>query len=480
VSVKALEKRLAKLEAAKLSAPRRLDLAKLLFPKQHAFVTSTARFKTAVCSRRAGKTVGIAAALVDTATKKPGSVNAYVTSTRLNAKRIVWAILKDFIRDHGIAADISESDLAIQFANGSRIYLLGANTRDEIEKLRGLAIGLAVLDEAQLFPEYIEDLIDQVIVPALMDFKGSLMLTGTPSPIPVGYYFRTSQAQLGWEHHGWTVWDNPWLQKKSGETPEWHLEEEMKRKGVKRDDPVIRREWFGEWVHDEDSLVFRFDKSRNVYDALPPTKTGWQHTIGVDLGFDDSDAIVVLAFADDRPECYLVEEWVAPKQTITQLTDRLAALCRKYEPLGIVVDTGGLGRKIAEEVAARTSLPLKAAEKTRKHEYVELLNDALRSGRMFVRGESKFATDAMLVEWDRDKSTSDRRVVSDRYHSDIADALLYAFRESLHWLHEPAKQAGPQPGSREHAEQVEDEMLAGVQREIERQREEREEMEAWQ
>ena len=34
-------------------------------------------------------------------------------------------------------------------------------------------------------------------------------------------------------------------------------------------------------------------------------------------------------------------------------------------------------------------------------------------------------------------SKNDKLVISDRYHSDICDAVLYAFRESLHWLHEP-------------------------------------------
>lgn len=37
----------------------------------------------------------------------------------------------------------------------------------------------------------------------------------------------------------------------------------------------------------------------------------------------------------------------------------------------------------------------------------------------------------MLLEWDHDKSTPERRVVSDRYHSDVCDAVLYAWRESF-------------------------------------------------
>jgi hypothetical protein len=146
----------------------------------------------------------------------------------------------------------------------------------------------------------------------------------------------------------------------------------------------------------------------------------------------------------------------------------------RYSPLSIVVDTGGLGRKIAEEIGSRTGLPLKAAEKTRKHEYIELVNDALRSKRLMVRSESKFAADALLVEWDRDKSTSDKRVVSDRYHSDVADALLYSFRESLHWLHEPQKPAEEAPGSSEWQRREEAAMVEAAEQRLREQREEEE------
>jgi hypothetical protein len=41
----------------------------------------------------------------------------------------------------------------------------------------------------------------------------------------------------------------------------------------------------------------------------------------------------------------------------------------------------------------------------------------------------------MLCEWDR--SNPEKPEISDKYHSDVCDAVLYAFRESLHWLHVP-------------------------------------------
>jgi hypothetical protein len=102
------------------------------------------------------------------------------------------------------------------------------------------------------------------------------------------------------------------------------------------------------------------------------------------------------------------------------------------------MDTGGLGKKIAVEMQRRYSLPIVAAEKDRKFENIELLNDAMRTGRFFAKSDTRFAEDCSYVEWDRD---SERLKISDRYHSDICDAVLYGFRECFHWLstEEPKK-----------------------------------------
>ena len=92
---------------------------------------------------------------------------------------------------------------------------------------------------------------------------------------------------------------------------------------------------------------------------------------------------------------------------------------------------------------------VKAAEKSRKFEYIELLNDALRTGKFKAKPDGIFAQDCMLVEYDKSKSNGDKFVVSDAYHSDITDAVLYAYRESLHWIAEVVEQPLPKAGSDE-------------------------------
>jgi hypothetical protein len=454
------------------------DLARALFGKQLPFGLDNSRFQTACCTRRSGKTVGLLAKLLKKAESTPNSVCLYITLSRINAKRLAWDILKSLNSEHQLGGEANESELCLTLPNGARIYLTGCADMGEVEKFRGLALAIVVIDEAQSFPTLLlQRLIDEVLMPALMDFAGLLVLVGTPGPVPVGYFHAACHSEE-WSPHSWTVFDNPWIQRKSGQTPQQLLDAELKRRGVTVDDPVIQREWFRKWVSDPNALVFRFDPATNTR----PAKKHTQHVIGLDFGFDDADAIDVLGWSEHVREVDLVHEWVGAKQNITALCERVQKVYDTYQPLAVVADTGGLGKKIAEEITARTGIPLEAADKLRKLEHIEWVNDALRTHTLFVPADSRFAQDALLLELDR--SNPEKPKISDRFHSDTADGLLYAYVKALHWLEVPAAPPAPVIGTEAwHTAQsvaakqeLESYFDAVVEENIER---ERERMEPW-
>jgi hypothetical protein len=109
-----------------------------------------------------------------------------------------------------------------------------------------------------------------------------------------------------------------------------------------------------------------------------------------------------------------------------------------YNPIRMVMDAGALGKKIQEELRFRHGLNLEAAEKTRKVEFIELLNDDLRTEKFKAFKGSLFEEDCMLVQWDKDSRlrNPERPKISDTYHSDICDAVLYAWRECRHYMSE--------------------------------------------
>jgi hypothetical protein len=409
------------------------------FDKQIDFIRDSSSFKTAVCSRRSGKTIACAAHLFDRALSNPDRVCLYITLARNNAKKLIWKELLKINQLFNLGAKIDNTELSITLPNGSTIYVSGAKDKSEIEKFRGLAITLCYIDECQSFRDYIQELVDEVIGPALLDYAGDLCLIGTPGAVPAGYFYNCSLADT-WSHHSWAFFDNPFIEIKSKQSHREVLDRELKRRGLTVDHPSIQREFFGKWVVDSESLVYAYKPGKNHYDKIPEIAGSWSYIIGVDLGHDDADAIAVLGYHKHLNKAYLFEERVEKKQGITELANQIGEMIEKYNPDKIVMDTGGLGKKIAYEMQKRYSLPIQAAEKDRKFEFIELLNDAMRTESFFAKKDSSFAQDCLLVEWDRD---SEKLKVSDRYHSDICDAVLYAFRECLHWLSTPAPEVIP-------------------------------------
>lgn len=428
-------------ELEKRAGKKKFELDKILFPEQLKFVQDPAYFKQAVTSRRAGKTVSCATDLIYTAHVNPEVVCLYITLSRSNAKRLIWPEIKRINRIYDLGIAYNEQDLSAHLPNGSVIYCSGAADRTEIEKFRGLAVKKVYIDEAQSFPPFLKELIDDVLAPSLMDYAGSLSMIGTPGPIPSGQFYAATESK-NWSHHHWTYENNPFIAEKSGQTHKELLDRELKRRGVKRTDPSIQREWFGRWVVDTDSLVYHYDPKINDFKEIE--RGDYVHIMGVDIGYDDADAIAVLAWSEDTRNTYLVEEVITRKQGITELVEQIEALRTKYKVSKVVMDTGALGKKISEEMIRRYRVPVTPAEKARKSEYIELLNDELRSGRLKARKDSQFAEDSMKLEWDLDKSTPDRRVISNRFHSDICDAVLYAWRESYGFAYAP-KPKSPKP-----------------------------------
>jgi hypothetical protein len=423
-----------------------------LFDKQLTFALDPAPFKIAVTTRRAGKTISCVADLTHTALETPDVICLYITLSRKNAKRLVWPEFKKLNLKFKLNGELNETDLSIKFPNGSYVYVLGASDKTAIEDFRGLAIKKVYLDESQSFPAYIKELIDDVLAPALMDYNGQLILIGTPGPVPSGYFFDLTKNKA-WSHHTWSFFDNPRLPfLKRGFTHQFMLDRELTRRGVKKDDPSIQREWFGKFTLDSDALLLHYDAQKNNFENLPviiPEK--YHYIMGIDLGFDDADAIAILAYSDVSPMTYLVEEKVVAQQGITELVKQIEEMRNKYDITKMVIDQGGLGKKIAEELRRRHSIPVQEADKARKMENIAFLNDSLRTGRFRAKSNSKFAQDSYLVEIDKDKSTPDKIKVSDRYHSDIIDAVLYAFKESPGFAYQ-APVEGPRYGSKEWAE----------------------------
>ncbi len=426
---------------------KRMDKQELSFPKQDAFVNDKALDIAALCTRRAGKTSGFARRFKKTMDQYPGCLCRYFALTRDSAKDIMWPILEELDEREGWGAIFTESNLTMTLKNGSRLRLYGADMKNFRRRIRGAKSPGNAIDEAQEFiSSDLEDMIDNIIKPSTADYTdGWLGIGGTPGPIPRGYFHEiTEKGMHGYSVHKWSLYDNPHMP-----DPRGFVQRLKAKKQWPDNHPSLLREYYGKWELDLNSLLIRYDEAKNHYESLP--QSPWSYILGVDVGHKDADALAVIAWSSITQDIYLVDEVITAGQDITELSSQIEAMMGRYNISKIVMDEGALGKKIAEEIRRRKGLPIQAADKSRKMENVAFLNEWLRLGKFKARKDSRFANDSFQLQIDHEKTTPDRLVVKKGFHSDIIDAVLYAFKESPAFSSAPLDKI-PKDGTKEWAE----------------------------
>jgi hypothetical protein len=426
------------------------------FVQQLAFVRDPARFKIACCSRRAGKTVAAAVILLLAALASPGRTCLYITLTRVSGKRIVWRTLLGLNRDFELGGVPNRSELTLTLPNGAVVWVGGAKDESELDKYRGTDKGYAVvvIDEAQAFAEYLEELIDEVLEPAIIETKGSIVLIGTPGRVRAGYFYealRTGAPKLlepmnvqpandnagegddektahAWSVHHWTIGDNPHIDDVGDE-----LARIRRRRRWSASHPTYQREYLGRWVADHEALVYRYDSERNGYDPATLARDFfdgplWRFVHFADVGTVDADAVGTLAYRKDQPWIWLVADEVVQRHRGS--TTLVAEMRRRWEQYkgrthGFVYDPGGGGAKSAID-AQEAGVPCEAADKREKIAGIDDVNDDLEAGVIRIPLNSQAAADAAKVTWDP-KARGVK--IAGKYHTDIWDGIVYGHRK---------------------------------------------------
>ena len=440
-----------------------------LHPNQVALIRDPAIKKSALCSRRSGKTYADSYYLWRTALKFPGCVCLYLTTTRQQAKELMWTALKNVNDDprHEFVdpSCFKETELNVVLPNKSRIWIRGADKLKEVDKLRGHPYKLVILDEAQMFGDYIYDLIEEVLDPALQEHDGTLLLSGTPSASCVGYFFdatcdRTENRNVyeQYSRHSWSVAENPYFPKWAGKA-DWQerarqfLEEYRSTRGWDANNPKFLREWCFTWVRTSEDLIYPFSPERNTFDFLPHLdERGWHHVLGVDLGFDDPSAFIDVSWHDNDPHVYVYNGFSKPEMSVSdvakEIKDRLAR--RRYSR--IVMDTGNLGKMVANEISIRFTIPIEPAPKKDKMEHVALIADDFLTGRLKIRKHDPLIGEVKQLQWN-----DERTGIHKGYSDHISDAMLYAWRTAFHYHSRPKG-----PPKKSWAEEYKEKLILGM------------------
>jgi len=420
-----------------------LPLVDESFPKQAEFLKDKSKFIAAWCTRRAGKSYGGALRMAQDGRDNPGVNILYIALTRETAKKIMWKdCLKVVNKKYKMGMKFNETTLTATFPNGSVIHLAGADAKpDEMEKFLGQKYLLVVVDECASFKQDFRKLIYGALKPAVADLRGTIVLIGTPGNLISGlFYDVTNGKEPGWSVHKWTAFDNPYM------ATQWQeeIDQLTTMNPLVKETALFRQNYLGEWVIEQDALVYKYDDSRNRISSIPLDSL--YYVIGVDLGYSpDPSAFVICAYSEFDPNLYIVETYKQTEMIVSDVAERIRYYMGLYPNAKIVVDAAN--KQAVEEMRQRYALPIIAAEKQGKPGFIELMNSDLIMGVVkLVRGRCNDLVDEWrTLIWDDEKT---KRAEHAGCANHLSDAALYAWR----WAYNYAHRARPKiihPGTEE-------------------------------
>lgn len=437
-----------------------------LFGKQREFIDDPARSKAMRVARRGGKTRGITSKILDVANGDPANQCLYLNPMRQQAENVMWSGpdgLKVACARLGIRAHFNNQSLIATMPNGARIYVGGAEKRQDIEQYRGWKFKLVVIDEAGSFRPHLEALVTEVLQPALMDLLGELIMAGTPPKILAGLFYQAirddADRNEAYKLFTWDIHDNPHI-KDPDAFHDWILE----TNGWTRENSTFRREYLGHVVREEATLVYpHYSAERNGYRQMPKDP-GWMHVLGIDFGYDDEQAFRVISFSPTQPKAYFGRWYKQAGMTLTKIGELIRRWDGEYGFVAKVADTGGGGKQMVAELNERFSLGIEPADKASKAAYIDLLNDDLQAGRLMVPVGDPIIDEWSKLQWNEiERLKGGERVkvkIEDpRMPNHLSDASLYAWRESKHFAYEAPGHV-PSPDDDDFPDYEAEQMLA--------------------
>lgn len=446
-----------------------------MIPQQRAYAGSTARRIANLCTRRAGKSRTALRRLLRRALRTRGGRFLYINETRAECERIAWSGvngdgLVPLLEAMGVAHKLDQTKLRITFADiDCQINLVGADDETAIRKLRGGAYHGVIIDEAQKMP-HLENLIDQVLGAAMMDFGGSIELLGTPSEDCAGLFYEATEGGSAgaWEVHRWSILDNPYFGASSDERYARTIAVYLADTGRTLDDPVVQREYFGRWVKSDSRHVypvFSVPREQLVYaparayidgtpdwDAalrdMPLRPDGrsyeWLHSVGIDIGYNpDPFAFVVWSWTRDLPGLWELGSWSQQNLIPDAQAVILADLNQRLNPVEMVADAGGVAKGVvagwSEGWLERLAIPVAEAEKSQKSTNIEWMGNDIRKGLVRVREGGAWLTEAEKHTWL--VSRTGKYVENPKTANHCLDGGLYGFRSASHYRSEAPPEA---------------------------------------
>lgn len=410
-----------------LLKPHQKDLYNLFHNTSH-------KTNTWLLARRSGKTFTLSLLATEACLRKPGTVVKFVAPTKVQINTILRRVINDVIKScpSDIKPQFSAKDYTYYFPNGSEIQLAGSESQ-HIEKLRGGAAEICIVDEAQSVTD-LEDAIKSVLLPTTLTTRGKILISGTPPKNPDHDFVKIiEQAELKGSLVKKTLYDNTML------TPEQIQEAIDESGGVDTD--YFKREYLCEIIKDSKTMVIpeftpALEKEIVKEWPRPPFFDCYE---AMDLGFQDQ-TVVLFAYYDFRANKVIIEDEYVVSGTDVQIPSIVSTIKEKEavlwtNPLTLEVKkpylrVSDINYIVMSEINrySNNEINFLPTKKDDKEAAINTLRVMLASKKVIIHPRCQTLIRHLRnVKWD---STGKRfaRSPADDSHYDAADACIYLVR----------------------------------------------------
>lgn len=434
-----------------------LVLADQLYPHQRAVYDDPSRQRAVQGTRRAGKTELDGAEALSQAESFPGETIPFCGPTLSRAREILWPILDRIVQRTGLKLDYAEGGDICRLPGGGKIQLFGLGTMREVEKGRGQRYPMVIITEAGAVPQHhLQQAVQVTFGPATADFRNKggrgILVEGSPSPIPSGFWHDLSGGQelkskFGWSTHRLMIDDNPFF-----DDFEAVLLDERERNNWDELDPDFLREWRCRWIYNSKGLCYgKWNKQYLPRNTIP--QSGYT-TLGLDLGNDHPCAWIPTRLCQTTNilherirvqwNAHVLDAYEESGCDVHDVARITKEFVHNYHVGQIVGDSGGLGSMVIQDLNRAFNLPIDRMPKAGyKRDRIWFTNSMFGAGTLFVHeGAETLGEQLNTLVWN-DKRDDHHPMQPD--HS--ADALHGALQDCLQQTFEA--DAPPAPGTRQ-------------------------------
>lgn len=431
-----------------------------LFDKQLQVLNAGNGTILACCSRRAGKTHMEVAIILIECLRKPRTKCMYIGETMELSESLFDKAANDIIDSCNLKDKRGRRFNWRKMDNGSEVMIRGLSNTKDPDQIRGQAAKVIVIDEFfHLKSELLEYMQREVLEPMQMDFADDykFICAGTPPQVKGTYGEYVWQT---WDvpKFTWTWRDNP--HPVDIEKRKEYVDKILHDKGLDWTSSFARREYNGEWVYDEDLLLYPDVHTYNPREVMPSIKAS-RVLFGVDYGVGDNDTIWGCVWNDDEQRGFQFWESKFNRldimdRSISQLEylgeevraawrtafDYFPELSPKEANKRILWDADDSDQHLTDhfnihirlngEGFEDLRLNITNAHKTDKSIMFDKIRDLLRRGDMLILADSKCEHEIQSTILKRGPNGEVYKEVDNKaYHPDLLPAMRYALWNAI-------------------------------------------------